>query len=76
MGTETETNVAVFNTFSVLGTKHPNKIPNTIARKIHSARKRSRNASLLIIEGSEGCDAVAGEASSETGSSSGKRFVD
>lgn len=76
IGTDTETNVAVFKTFSVVGTKQPNKIPSTIARKIHSARKRSRNVSLLIIDSDCWGDMVDDVRPSDTGSSSTEIFVE
>ena len=76
IGADTDTKVAVLRTLCVPGTKQPNKIPRTMARNIHKARKRSRNESLLIIDLSSSWDIVAGPGSSEIDLSSGNVLVE
>jgi hypothetical protein len=50
IGTETPTNCPFCKAGPVFGTKFPNIIPIAIARKIHSARNRSRSPRLLKAE--------------------------
>lgn len=47
IGIDTPTNFPFCSAGPVLGTKFPNKIPTTIARNIHTARKRSSKPRFL-----------------------------
>ena len=47
IGTDTPTNFPRCNAGPVLGTKFPRMMPMAMAKRIHSARKRSSNARFL-----------------------------
>jgi hypothetical protein len=50
MGTDTPTNVSFCKAGPVLGTNSPSMMPMAMARKIHTARKRSSQPRLLYAE--------------------------
>lgn len=50
IGTETPTNFPLCNAGPVLGTKFPNIMPIAMARKIHTARNRSKRPRFLKAE--------------------------